>query len=451
VELGRVKELALHKMSRSRSRSHAFLAFRGEESRDRGRDLDKGRDRDEDRDSDREEEEEEEEREDESVEQEEHRSTHPSSSLFDREREGDLVYPRAGPHDGQWVAVIDHERHIRALSDQLKSAEETAMQSLDEWQGERREMEEDMLQEKVRCDERERRAEVEKEELLCELNAEREKSKALRALLEVHTGEALGYLHGEEEGGEGKEVMDRREEREREKGSSWDTALFTDSTLSTERIGAGVNTDYVFLKETYDAQLAVFEDKIVKRDESLKVLVLECKTKDALLLSLTMGERAREKEEKERVREKERAKEMDREKEIEDMRADSDRVQEAIFKLQKEKEKNKVLLDRIAEEEGRYAILEGHRDQNMETFRVEKNDLRTQLSCMMREMTKLRSDVLDREREGNERCEAAEERVEEAVRERKEVVKGHEKAVKALNEEHRVKELKVRLLSLSVC
>jgi hypothetical protein len=250
--------------------------------------------------------------------------------------------------------------------------------------------------------------------------------------------------------------------REKERGSSWDTALFTDSTRSTERIGAAVSTDYVFLKETYEAQLAVFEDKIVKRDDSLKVLVLECKTKDALLLSLTMGERAREKErekekeEKEREREKEREKERvreekDREREIEDMRAGSDRVQEAVFKLQKEKEKNKALIDRIVEEEGRYAILEGHRDQDMETFRAEKSDLRTQLSCMMREMTKLRGDVLDRERESNERCEAAEERVEEAVRERKEVVKGHEKVVKALNEEHRVKELKVRSSSTCCC
>ena len=360
---------------------------------------------------------------------EEYRSTRPT---FITEKVRDPEYPGTGTGAGHynhlWVTAEDHEMHVRALSDQLKCADEAAIQSHLERQEDMKRMKDNMLEDKVRYTEGQRRAEEEKEALLEEFNIEKEKSKALQALLGAHSrghalgshsrGHALGSLL---EGGD--QEKKKAWERETERGASWDTALFSDSTRSTERLGAGVSADYSILREAFEAQLAVLECKIIKRDESLKLLELDCNTKEALLVTLS-----------ERVKEDE---------DIFNARADSRRVQEQA--LEQQKGKNRALLDRVDEEEGRYTILEGHRDQDLELFRAEKNDLKVQLSSMMREMTRLRGDALDRERDSNARWEEAEGRVEEAVKDRKEVVKRHEKSVKALAEEHRAKELKVRL------
>ena len=359
---------------------------------------------------------------------EEYRSTRPN---FITEKVRDSKHPGVGTGTGTgaghynhlWVTAEDHERHVRALSDQLKRADEAAIQSQLERQEDMKRMEDNMLEDKVRYTEGQRRAEEEKENLLEEFNIEKEKSKAFQALLGAHSrGHALGSLL---EGG----AQDKA--RERERGASWDTALFTDSTRSTERLGlgAGASTDYNILREAFEAQLLVLESKIIKRDESLKLLELDCKTKGALLVTLS-----------ERVKEGE---------DFFNARADSGKVQELA--LEQQKGKNRALLDRVDQEEGRYAILEGHRDQDLELFRAEKNDLKAQLSNMMREMNRLRGDALDKERDSNARWEEAEGRVQEAVKDRKEVVKRHEKSVKALTEEHRTKELKVRLTPAPAC
>ena len=119
------------------------------------------------------------------------------------ERERDPTRPRARSRNDLWVTAEDHEMHLQALSDQLKCAEETALQSLQKWQEDRKRMNDDISKDRVTYIEGQRRAEVEKEELLGELNTEKEKSNAFRALLEGHSrGEAQGSLFGGGGGGE---------------------------------------------------------------------------------------------------------------------------------------------------------------------------------------------------------------------------------------------------------